>query len=334
MLLIANPDIQEALFSTGIYFMVFLFGITIGSFLNVCIYRLPKGESIVKNNSHCMSCGVPIKRYDLIPVLSWLILKGKCRSCKAAVSPRYIIVELLTGALFTLIFISHDLISDGFIYPACLCLFTAGLIVVGFEDFDTKEMSVSILIYLGVIAIITRFMTEVSPRLLRSHDTVPLKDGLIGMAAISVPFLIIGFVITPLVYVLFISDEHKSVRKIKKRMNKMKPGHKEYKKLEKELNLLKTSIKENGSVFGFGMGDIILMAAGGLMLGWKAAITASVTAVILGAVYAVIIIIRKKKDENNGSFAFGPFLTVGLAFSVFFGTKLFDLYVNSLTLKS
>ena len=67
----------ETIMAVITYVFVFLFGICIGSFLNVCIYRLPKGESLITNNSHCMTCGTPIKRYDLIPVFSWLILRGR-----------------------------------------------------------------------------------------------------------------------------------------------------------------------------------------------------------------------------------------------------------------
>ncbi len=90
----------------AIGFMAFCFGITVGSFLNVCIYRLPKGEGIIKRNSHCMTCGTEIKRYDLIPVISYLVLKGKCRACKSKISPRYMFVEALTGILFVFITLS------------------------------------------------------------------------------------------------------------------------------------------------------------------------------------------------------------------------------------
>jgi leader peptidase (prepilin peptidase)/N-methyltransferase len=77
-----------------------LFGLAIGSFLNVVIYRVPLNESIVSPRSRCPSCGAPIKERDNIPVLSWLLLKGRCRSCQSPISPRYIFVELAGGALF------------------------------------------------------------------------------------------------------------------------------------------------------------------------------------------------------------------------------------------
>jgi leader peptidase (prepilin peptidase)/N-methyltransferase len=75
------------------------FGATIGSFLNVVAYRLPRAESLVHPGSRCPGCGTPIKVYDNIPVFGWLLLRGRCRSCRTAISPRYPIIEALTGAL-------------------------------------------------------------------------------------------------------------------------------------------------------------------------------------------------------------------------------------------
>jgi leader peptidase (prepilin peptidase)/N-methyltransferase len=77
-----------------------LFGLAVGSFLNVVIYRVPRNESIVSPRSKCPSCGAPIKDRDNIPVVSWLLLKGRCRHCSEPISPRYLYVELAGGALF------------------------------------------------------------------------------------------------------------------------------------------------------------------------------------------------------------------------------------------
>ena len=87
---------MEPVFAIG----MFLFGLVFGSFLNVCIYRLPQGLSIVLPGSACPGCNKPIRPYVNIPVLSWVLLRGRCRDCKARISPRYMIVELLTGVLF------------------------------------------------------------------------------------------------------------------------------------------------------------------------------------------------------------------------------------------
>ena len=82
-----------------ILILAFIFGITFGSFLNVLIYRLPREISIISPGSHCPQCKKPVKPYDNIPILSYLILRGKCRHCGARISPRYMLVELLAGLL-------------------------------------------------------------------------------------------------------------------------------------------------------------------------------------------------------------------------------------------
>ena len=315
----------------GIYVMVFLFGITIGSFLNVCILRLPASESLVKRNSHCMTCGAEIKRYDLIPLFSWLILRGKCRACGAKISARYPLVEGLTGMLFVLIFTQYDLITDGLIYPAVVCLFIAGVIVIGFEDFDTQEMSVCVLVYLGVVAFLTRVLSVLIPTAFRGNE-LPLTDGIIGLFAISVPLLLIGFVFTPLIYILFVSEDHKSVRKLKKRLAKEKLSEKETEKLKKTLEEKLAAIKEKGPVFGFGMGDVIFMAAGGLMFGWKAAVVALFIAIVIGAVAAVVIKVKNRdKEDADNAFAFGPCLAVGITVAALFGTDIFNAYWIAMT---
>jgi len=81
-------------------FSIFVLGLAFGSFLNVCVYRLPLGLSVVRPGSRCPKCAQHIRLYDNIPILSWLILRGRCRHCKSRISPRYLVVEALTGALF------------------------------------------------------------------------------------------------------------------------------------------------------------------------------------------------------------------------------------------
>jgi leader peptidase (prepilin peptidase)/N-methyltransferase len=80
--------------------VIFVFGLAFGSFLNVCIYRLPRGLSVVAPRSACPVCKEPIPFYDNIPVLSWLLLGGRCRNCKTEITPRYLLIEVLTGLLF------------------------------------------------------------------------------------------------------------------------------------------------------------------------------------------------------------------------------------------
>jgi leader peptidase (prepilin peptidase)/N-methyltransferase len=88
--------------------LIFLAGLAIGSFLNVVAYRLPREESLASPPSHCPSCDTPIRWYDNVPVLGWLMLRGRCRSCGAAISWRYPAVELGTGLLFALVAATQD----------------------------------------------------------------------------------------------------------------------------------------------------------------------------------------------------------------------------------
>jgi leader peptidase (prepilin peptidase) / N-methyltransferase len=87
---------------------VALFGALVGSFLNVVVYRLPRGESLVTPGSHCPSCGAPVKPFDNVPVLGWLWLRGRCRACRARISPRYPLVEAATAALCAGVVLAHS----------------------------------------------------------------------------------------------------------------------------------------------------------------------------------------------------------------------------------
>ncbi len=103
-------------------FFFFLFGIVIGSFLNVCISRIPEEISIISPASRCPRCQSAIRPYDNIPVLGWLLLRGKCRNCHLPISPMYPLVEFLTGALFVLTYYTFGLTLPAFKFLALACL--------------------------------------------------------------------------------------------------------------------------------------------------------------------------------------------------------------------
>jgi len=107
---------------TVIPFFFFLFGIVIGSFLNVCISRIPEGLSVVNPGSRCPRCAKPIRPYDNIPVLSWFLLRGKCRNCHLPISPMYPAVEFLTGLLFVLTYYTFGLTIPTFKFLLFGCL--------------------------------------------------------------------------------------------------------------------------------------------------------------------------------------------------------------------
>jgi leader peptidase (prepilin peptidase)/N-methyltransferase len=123
-------------------FVVFVFGAVVGSFLNVCIHRMPNEESIVSPPSHCPQCGQRIRWTDNIPLISFVALRGKCRHCGASISPRYVLVEFLTAILFLWVWLKltpweHPPLSGiDFINVPIYWLLIAGLIVATFIDFE------------------------------------------------------------------------------------------------------------------------------------------------------------------------------------------------------
>jgi leader peptidase (prepilin peptidase)/N-methyltransferase len=117
-----------------LHLLVFIFGTLVGSFLNVCIVRIPQGQSIVSPPSHCPSCKAAIPFYHNIPLLSYLILGARCGSCRERISSRYFIVELLTAVLALALF---DRFGLGFSFFASF-LFVAALIVISFIDLDVR----------------------------------------------------------------------------------------------------------------------------------------------------------------------------------------------------
>jgi leader peptidase (prepilin peptidase) / N-methyltransferase len=149
--------------------LVFIFGLCIGSFLNVCIYRIPESKSVVFPNSICPGCGNPIKFYDNIPVLSFIFLGAKCRICNAPISLRYPIVEILTGFFALSLFIKF---GSGIETPVYF-LFVAALLVITFIDIDHQIIPDSISLPGIVFFFIASFLIP----------AVSIKDSLIGILA-------------------------------------------------------------------------------------------------------------------------------------------------------
>lgn len=115
-----------------LYVIIFLFGSVIGSFLNVCIYRIPRNLSIITPSSRCPSCNIPIKPLDNIPILSYIFLGGRCRACKAKISFRYPLVEFLNAALYILVLWRFGLDWHTLVY----FIFCSALIAITFIDLD------------------------------------------------------------------------------------------------------------------------------------------------------------------------------------------------------
>lgn len=132
------------------YILIFILGIIIGSFLNVCIYRIPKGESIAFPASHCTYCSHQLAWYDLVPIFSYLSIRGKCRYCGGAISPQYPIVELLNGIIYLLLFLYFGLPIDFVFYAFIISI----LIIISFIDYYHQIIPDELVLLILVFTII------------------------------------------------------------------------------------------------------------------------------------------------------------------------------------
>ena len=143
-----------------------------------------------------MTCGAKIRPIDLIPVFSWLMLRGKCHSCGQKISPRYPIVEALNGLLYVLTFYVLDINVKSII----TCVLMSFLIVIGFIDWDTKDIYISMLVVILVLAVPLHLFYS------REYEDVTLKSRIIGAFIISVPFFLIGEISRPIIRRKFEED--------------------------------------------------------------------------------------------------------------------------------
>jgi leader peptidase (prepilin peptidase)/N-methyltransferase len=179
-----NPFSPEAYWVLSAF--IFLAGLCIGSFLNVCIWRIPREESIVFPGSHCPACNHALAPWDNLPLLSWLWLNGKCRHCQAPISPRYFLVELLTGALFTAIWLVH-----GWTIQTPVFIFFSGALILGtFVDFDHLILPDRVTlggmlagVVLSVAFPVLQGQTERVPALLHSLAGLALGYGILWLVA-------------------------------------------------------------------------------------------------------------------------------------------------------
>ena len=244
-----------------LYIVIFIYGIMIGSFVNVLIYRIPKRENIAIEHSHCMNCGHRLKWYDLVPLFSWLFLRGKCRYCKSKISIQYPLVEFINGVGYVLIFVMCGLNLSSILYSLCFSMLVAITVI----DWRTYEIPLGLNIVILTLGVIQCIL-----------DYGNWKLYLIGMVSVS------GF--------LF-------------------------------LLLLITAGR------GMGDGDVKLMFAAGLLLGWKKIILALIIGCILGSIIHLILM---KVSKKGRMLAFGPYLSAGILLAILFGDQLISLYIGTL----
>lgn len=245
------------------YIFIFAFGTVTGSFLNVVIYRVPKGEDIVVTPSHCQKCGYRLRWYDLIPLWSYVFLGGKCRKCGEIISPQYPVVEAVNGLFYVITFLIKGASVESLLY----CLLFSALLSLSVIDARTREIPFGINVFIFVLGLV--------------HLGLNYRDFLnyiIGAACVS------GFLL-----ILFYASKGRAI----------------------------------------GGGDIKLMCAAGLMLGWKEIILSFALACVIGS---VVHITRLKVSKADHVLAMGPYLSVGIYITVLFGSPLIEWYLGLLGL--
>lgn len=246
-----------------------IYGLCVGSFLNVVIYRLPIGLSLAKPSSHCPQCKKTISWYDNIPVLSYIFLGGKCRNCKTHISLRYTIVEIANAILW---WASAYLFWQQSIVFAVCCAFACSiLLAIFFIDLEHMVIPDILNLLLAVLGVVAIF----------SGDGVKWYERLIGAG----------------VGLLFFGS--------------MKFGSK---------LLLGRD--------GMGGGDVLLMGAAGLLLGWKSLLLAMLTSSVVASIVLVALSIKNK--EKNKEYPFAPFLCGGIIISLLLGDRIISWYFGML----
>ena len=141
-----------------LYITIFLIGIMFGSFFTLATYRIPKRQDITHTHSYCPNCNEKLGFFELIPILSYIFLGGKCKHCKDKISPRYIMFEVLSGITFVLVSLAINLNINSnimtFIYFGLICLYLTFVFLIGGIDKENKKIEKSVLIYGAIISIL------------------------------------------------------------------------------------------------------------------------------------------------------------------------------------
>ncbi len=251
-------QIQTVIPALPIDIFVFLFGLVIGSFLNVCIVRIPEQKSIVSPASACPKCGAAVRPYDNIPVVSYLVLRGKCRSCKAAISWMYPVVELLNALLFLACYLAFGLTAEALKWA----IFSSLLIVLVFTDLRERILPDAVnFTGFGLALVLSLFTrpTDGTALFIANHlfafppptPVLSLVDSLLGAAAGS------GFL-------WLVSEAYFRLR-----------GRE-----------------------GMGLGDVKMMLMVGAFLGVERTLLTIFAGSLLGSVLGVAFILARRKDSD------------------------------------
>ena len=358
-----NPEIWSRMpfhFWTVVFFV---FGCNIGSFLNVCIHRMPLGQSIVSPPSHCPHCKYSIPWYLNIPLVTWLWLRGKCRNCGAPISVRYFLVELLTGLTFLACWIAfgHQSAALALIYSG----FLSGLIVATFIDFehfiildeitiggmavgvvlslifwqlhDQKTWLGSVwqsLLGLGVGAGVIYFILRAG-KLLFGRQRIEVPDEAkvvfsetgVYIADKEIPYEELFYrrsdVVTLHARTVELADRCYRDVRVRLTPQKLQIGDDEFNP-EEVPHMEAASAEIVLPREAMGFGDVKFMAAIGAFLGWQAVIFSLMASSIVGSVVGITLIVMRKREWSS-RLPYGPYIALAAAIWIFGGKHFFEM---------
>ena len=252
------------------YILAGVVGLCVGSFLNVVIYRVPNGMNLSKPASHCPKCSYKLHWYDNIPVLSYIMLKGKCRVCKEPISIRYTLVEVFNMLLWILSVAMFW--KESIVYSLIAMAISSLMICVFFIDLEHMLIFNRFSISIFVLGIVAMFF----------DNSTTIMDHVIGLLVGGFGFLLLYF----LAIAIFKRE-------------------------------------------GFGFGDVKLLAAAGVLLGWQKLLFAILIASVFGSI--ILLIIKKiKNNDFDKEYPFAPFLVGGIMISLFVGKIVIEWYTKIL----
>ena len=274
------------------YIIAGVFGAIIGSFLNVVIHRVPLEESIVFPNSRCPACGAVIAFYDNIPVLSYVALRAKCRSCKEHISFRYPAVELLTAALFVGV-AWHDGFSVALAFDL---VFASALLALVFIDAEHMILP-NVITYPGIVfALVTRIAIPLLTGTPHFDDVPSLSQG----ALADMPIWVVSLA-GALVGALIGGGS---------------------------LWLMGWTWEKLRGIEAMGLGDVKMMFMVGAYLGWRLTILTIFVGVLSGSVIGILLMARQRQRNMQMLLPFGVFLGLGAIAALLFGAPLVEWYAG------
>ncbi len=285
------------MFSLILFIFIFVFGLVVGSFLNVVIFRLETGEGIVKKRSHCMSCGHTLRWYDLVPVLSFIFLRGKCRDCGKPISWQYPIVEISTGALFVLVVSAFWYLG----FDPSLALGVNILDALGGWSFVLGNFITVGSWLFAVSCLVVIFVFDLR------HYIIPDK--------VVYPAIVAAFLFR--VYEVF-DVGHWNLYQISNSGFAVWGQVFVYLACAVGAAILFLLVVLLTRGHGMGIGDVKLAILMGLLLGYPGILVALMIAFFVGAVFGAVLILAGRKGWKS-QIPFGPFLVGATLFVLFFG---------------